>query len=66
MSPKIPFLWALLILLNGCVSRQYHQRELEQVRLQEIHNCMHLADLVDQKQVEPYHMIKFLEERKSK
>lgn len=66
MSPKIPFLWALLILLNGCVSMSFHQRELEKVRLQEIQNAIHLADLVVAQEIEPYHMIKFLEERRGK
>lgn len=59
-------LFILLVLTTGCVSRQWHQRELESVRLQEIHNCMHLADLVVQEEIDPHHMIKFLEERKTK
>jgi len=59
-------LFILLVLTTGCVSRQYHQRELESVRLQEIHNCMHMADLLEQEQIETHHMIKFLEERKEK
>lgn len=59
-------LFILLVLTTGCVSRQHHQRELESVRLQEIQNAIHLADLVVAQEIEPYHMIKFLEERKEK
>lgn len=66
MNPIMPFFWSFLILLNGCVSMSFHQKELEQVRLQEIQNDIHLADLVVAQEIEPYHMIKFLEERKEK
>lgn len=59
-------LFILLVLTTGCVSRQHHQRELESVRLQEIQNAIHLADLVVAQEIDPHHMIKFLEERKEK
>lgn len=61
------FLFILTIVaLNGCISRQHFQREIESVRLQEIQNAIHLADLVVQEEIDPHHMIKFLEERKLK
>jgi hypothetical protein len=52
--------------VNELESLKRRYTELESVRLQEIQNAIHLADLVVAQEIDPHHMIKFLEERKKK
>lgn len=57
-------LWLFIILvLSGCVSARYHQKQVNEAKMTEIEYAKGLAKRVKEKEITAYEMIKFLEER---